>query len=398
MTAAARARERALAASSATLRWAMYLFLASACVSIAVNSLALGLMALSWGVLMLLGRRWEPVATPLDWFFLAYVAAELCATAFSVHPWESLVLARRVLLIGIVYCIASRVDTRAEAQRVTGILLGAAVIVALIGVAKLMLGGPGDNTRLGIFQFYMTTSQLMMIVLLLLVPFGLHPLAPRPVRIAALAAAIPVAVSLYATVTRGAYLAAAAGLLLIALVRSWKLVFPLIVIILCVILFAPPYVTDRLHSIVDIHHPENASRILLWSTGLKIFQDHPVTGVGDIDLGELLRQYAPPGYSGQWGHLHNVAMHVLVTLGVAGLTAVTALFIRIGVVEWRIYRAVRDDWFRGSLALGAFAAFIGFQVNGLTEWSFGNQTVVVLVWVTVGLALALDRMGAGETA
>ncbi|HUI10480.1 MAG TPA: O-antigen ligase family protein [Bacteroidota bacterium] len=388
--------ERAGGAASATLRWAMYVFLASACVSIAVNSLALGLMALAWCLAMALRGRWEVVATPLDWFFLAYACAELLATAFSVHPGESLLLARRVLLVGIVYCFASRVDTRAEALRAVGILLGAAVIVALIGVGKLLLGGPGDNTRLGIFQFYMTTSQLMMIVLLLLVPFALHGGAPRWVRVGALAAAIPVAIALYATVTRGAYLAAAAGLLLIALVRNWKLVIPLVLLMACIIAFAPPYVTGRLASIVDIHHPENASRLVLWSTGLKIFADHPVTGVGDIDLGELLRQYAGPGYSGLWGHLHNVALHVLVTLGAVGLIALAALFIRIGVVEWRIYRRCRDDWFAGSFALGAFAVFIGFQVNGLTEWSFGNQMVVILVWVTLGLTLALDRIaGAG---
>jgi len=386
------ARERAAAAAGGTLRWATYVFLASACVSIAVNSLALGLMAVAWGLAMVLGRRWEVAPTPLDWFFLAYAAAELLATVFAVHPWESLTLARRLLLIGVVYCFASRTGTRAEAQRVVAVLLGAAVIVALIGVGKLLLGGPGDNTRLGIFQFYMTTSQLMMIVLLLLIPFGLHPAAPRAVRFGAWAAAIPVAVALYATVTRGAYLAAAAGILVIALVRNWKLVIPLAVIVACVLLFAPPYVTGRLHSIVDLQHPENASRIQLWSTGLKIFADHPVTGVGDIDLGELLRQYAGPGYSGQWGHLHNVAMHVLVTLGCVGALAVLALFIRIGVVEWRIYRRVRDDWFAGSWVLGAFAVFIGFQVNGLTEWSFGNQMVVILVWVTLGLTLALDRL------
>jgi len=391
-------RERALGAPAATLRWAMLLFLASACVSIAVNSLALGLMAVSWIAFMVLARRWDVAATPLDWYFLAYVAAELLATACSSRPWESLFLARRVLLIGIVYCFASRIGTREEAQRAAAVLLGAAVVVALIGVAKLLLGGPGDNTRLGIFQFYMTTSQLMMIVLLLLVSFGLHPSTPRGVRIAAWVAVIPVAIALYATVTRGAYLAAAAGLLLLALVRSWKLVIPLVLLIACVVLFAPPYVTARLHSIVDIHHPENASRILLWSTGLKIFADHPLTGVGDIDLGELLRLYAGPGYSGQWGHLHNIAMHILVTLGALGFAAAAALFIRIGVVEWRAWRALRDDWFAGSFALGAFAAFIGFQVNGLTEWSFGNQTVVIMVWVTLGLTLALVRIRAGEAA
>ena len=58
---------------------------------------------------------------------------------------------------------------------------------------------------------------------------------------------------------------------------------------------------------------------------------------------------------------------------------------------------MREDWFAGSFALGSFAVFIGFQVNGLTEWSLGNQMVVILVWVTLGITLALGR-GAGKEA
>jgi len=389
-------RDRATAATARVLTGASYVFLASAFVSIAVNSLALGLMAFCWMLVMVLGRRWSVVGTPLDYFFLAYVAAELIATVFSVNPRESLFLSRRVLLIAVVYYFASSVASAREARRSVGVLLGAAALVALIGVFKLLLGGPGENTRLEIFQFYMTTSQLMMIAFLLILPFAVHRGAPAAVRFAAGAALIPVGISLYATVTRGAYLAVAAGVAVIALVRSWKILIPLIALVIAVMLFAPPYVTGRIQSIVDIHHPENEIRLLLWGTGLKIFADHPVTGVGDIDLGVLLKEYAGPGYSGQWGHLHNVAIHVLVTLGALGALAVLALFIRIGMEEWRIYRRVRDDWFAGSFALGAFAVFIGFQVNGLTEWSFGNQMVVILIWITLGITLALGRIAGKE--
>ena len=388
-------RARLAATTALVLTWSSYLFLASAFVSIAVNSLALGLMAVTWALVMILERRWGVERTVLDYFFLAYAAAEILATVFSARPGESLFLSRRVFLVAVVYFFASRIDTPPGAKRATAILLGSAACVATIGVLKLALGGPGENTRLEIFQFYMTTSQLMMIALLLILPFAVHRSVPPGVRIAAIAAVVPVAISLYATVTRGAYLAAGAGVVLIACARNWKILIPLALILLVILLFAPPYVTGRLGSIVDIHHPENQVRLLLWSTGLRIFADHPVTGVGDIDLGVLLRQYAGPGYSGQWGHLHNVALHVLVTLGAVGACAVLALFVRIGVEEWRIYARVREDWFAGSLALGAFAVFIGFQVNGLTEWSFGNQMVVILVWITLGLTLAVGRMAEG---
>ena len=374
-----------------------YVFLVSTFVSIAVNSLALGLMAILWVIQMILDRRLGIRATALDYAFLAYIAVEALSTIFSVDPGQSLLFSKRILLIGIVYFFAEHLRTLAEAKRETMILLGTGALVGLIGVVKLAVGGPGENTRLGIFQFYMTTSQLMTIALLMLLPFVIHRRTPAKIRIAAGVALVPVAIALYATVTRGAYLAAAAGIILIALVKNWKLLIPFALVVAGVILFAPPYVAGRLQSIVDVQHPENASRLQLWSTGLRIYADHPIVGVGDIDLGRLLRQYADPGYPGQWGHLHNVALQILVTLGALGAAAVLFLFARIVMVEWRIYKRLKDDWFSGSFALGALAVFAGIQVNGLTEWSFGNQAVVILLWITLGMTIALGRI-AGEGA
>jgi O-antigen ligase len=372
----------------------LMLFLASAFFSIAVNSISLGLLAITWLVIMVLERRWAPVSTPLDWFFLAYVVAELLSTAFSVNPLQSLEFSKRLLLIGIVYLLASVVTSRESAGRLVAVLLGAAALVGVFGVVKLIVADPADTVRLGIFQFYMTTSGVMMIATLLFVPFVVHPGTPLKIRLLMIAGLLPVAVSLYATVTRGAYLAAAAGILFIALVRNRKLVIPLVLLLLLAALFAPPYVESRIRSIVDLQHPDNASRLMLWKTGLRMFQAYPVLGIGDIDMHELYLRYMDPGDPAQHGHFHNMAMQFLVTLGSMGFLAVLAMFARIIQTEWRIYRRVRTEWFEGSLVLGAMAVFVGLQVSGLTEWSFGDQEVAVLFWTTVGLTLAAGRISA----
>ncbi len=389
------------AGPSAPARWlrhgmmgAMYLFLVSCFVSIAVNSIALGAMALCWVGLMIAERKRPSLATPLDYFFLAYLVAEVLATLFSVNVPQSLYFSRRLLLIGIVYFFGSQVDSERTARSIMLVLLATAAVVASIGVVKMLAAKPDTVMRLGIFQFYMTTSELMMIALLLILPFVVHAGTPLKVRVAAAVALIPVAVALYGTVTRGAYLAAGAGILCIAFVRNKWLLVPFVLLLIVMVVFAPPYVEHRLASIVDLHHPENASRLLLWSNGWKIFADHPVVGVGDIDLGALLVQYHGGPLPEPWGHLHNIFMQVLVTLGVVGAAAVVAMFVRIAMVEWRIYRRAKDHWLWGSVSLGALAVFVGFQVNGLTEWSFGDQEVVILFWITVGMALAVGRLAA----
>ena len=115
-------------------------------------------------------------------------------------------------------------------------------------------------------------------------------------------------------------------------------------------------------------------------------------GVGDIDLRELYDQYTTVRNPEHHGHLHNVPLQVLVTLGAVGFIALYALFVRIGITEWKIYREARSDWFRGSIALGALGVFVGFHVMGLTEWSFGDQEVVILFWISVALSLVAGRL------
>jgi O-antigen ligase len=375
---------------------AFFLFLVSSYVSIALNSIALVLIAGFWLAGMVLRRRPAFRPTPLDGFFLAYLVAQALATAFSVDPLQSLVLSKRVALIGIVYFVVAVVRERRMLQRSMAVLLATATAVGTLGVLKTAMDRGEGPSRLGIFQFYMTTSELMMIAGAFLLAFALHAHTPLRVRLLALAGLLPVLGSLYATVTRGAYLAFAAAALLILVARNRVLIIALVLCMVLLIIFSPPYVVDRVKSITDVNHPENASRLMIWSAGVKIFLDYPLLGVGDIDLGGLLREYAGPGYPGLWGHMHNVPLQYLVTLGLVGLLAVAALHGAIAFQEWKAFRATAADWFLGSVTLGALASMLGLHVHGLTEWTFGDQEAAVLFWTSVGFALASRTVAEGE--
>jgi putative inorganic carbon (hco3(-)) transporter len=369
-----------------------YIFLASTYFSIAVNSLSMGLMAALWLGIMVVERRWGVVRTPLDPFFIGFLVVQAVSTLFSFDPLQSLIFSKRVLLVGLVYFFASTVVREQQAKRLVAVLLGTATIVAMIGLVKLVLGSPEENVRLSIFQFYMTTSELMTTATVLLFPFVIHPRTPPGIRWAALVALVPVSIALWATVTRGAYLAAACGLAFTAIVRNKKILIPLILILILVVVFAPPYVQNRISSIVDLNHPENVSRLLMWKAGIEIFKDHPFVGVGDIDYGVLLDRYADPALPRVWGHLHNTPLQILVNYGVLGFVIIMGMFAGMFTAEWKIYAHFREQWFKGSFALGALAVLVAFFVNGLTEWSFGDQEVITLVWTTLGLVLSLKSV------
>jgi O-antigen ligase len=128
--------------------------------------------------------------------------------------------------------------------------------------------------------------------------------------------------------------------------------------------------------------------------GWNIFKDHPLVGVGSTDLAEVYRQYKPPEAVHVFGHMHNIFLHVAVTKGLVGLIPFCLLllsFLRLMVANLR--RRLPSP--ERAWVVGSIAAFIGFVVNGLFEWNFGDAEVVTLLYFIVGsnLAIALHEDG-----
>jgi O-antigen ligase len=251
--------------------------------------------------------------------------------------------------------------------------------------------------RLFLFQHYMTTGGIKMIVLLLLLPFLLHEGTPRRARVFGIIAGLPTLLALVLTFTRSSWLGFVGACLTIGIVKN-KYVIPIVVaFVILFLLFAPLSLRERAYSIVDPNHPNNIGRIHMWSTGIKIFLDHPIFGVGDSDLHPIYERHNAFGDTEPSGHLHNNILMWLVTLGVVGCAVLIALFVKIFSVEYTAYHALKDRWVASSLALGALAVFVGFHINGLFEWNFGDQEIILLFWFALGMTLASKRFSHAET-
>jgi O-antigen ligase len=149
---------------------------------------------------------------------------------------------------------------------------------------------------------------------------------------------------------------------------------------------------SRFLSIFDLYDPSNFTRISLWRAGIKIFKEHPIFGVGDIDLAKLYKHYKEPYHKEIQGHLHNNFFHVLATLGLFGLLAVVFLFYKIIEIDLNIYKKIKDVDFISSYSLGTLAAFCGFIISGLTELNFWDHEIATLIWFTLGLNIAFFRL------
>jgi len=361
--------------------------------SIAASSIAFG-AAVAAGLLYVIQTKRFP-STPLDYYVVAYAAAETLSTLFSVEPFSSLITMKRLLLIAAVYLTLVSINTKQKF--VWAIFLVVAITAVLSFIESFIVIGIGDaSARLSVFQHYMTAGGIKMIIALLVLPFLIDNRIPTRWRWAAAASLLWLLIALLLTQTRSSWLGLVAGTITVGIIRSKKL---LIGTVACIILFfviAPSTYTHRAASIFDPTLTSNVARLHMISTGWRMFLDYPVFGTGDIDLKSLYVTYTEPIDFAEGGHLHNNFMTLLVTLGIVGFTAVMALFVKIFLLEYSIVQRLRGDWLYGTAALGCFAAYIAFHVNGLFEWNFGDHEIALLLWFTIGLALVSRNLSRGD--
>jgi len=249
----------------------------------------------------------------------------------------------------------------------------------------------------GIIRFYMTWAGQLVMILALGIPVFLW--ASRGWERILLAVALLLQIGCLAfTFTRGAYVGLFVALLFIALMRSWKwILLPAGGIILSFLLL-PHSVVDRALSSFDFQDWTVAHRFAMLRVGWQMFRDHPIFGVGLINLQPIYRTYMLPTDEHIPLHLHNDFLQTLATMGICGLLAFAFFLWRIVAGEVRAHRNQSAEERLGkALGLGCLAATVGFLVNGLFEYNFGDSEVLMLFYFTVGLSIALGRM-AGEPA
>jgi len=210
--------------------------------------------------------------------------------------------------------------------------------------------------------------------------------------------------SMYALVfalSRGAYLAFAAGVLVMALLKKRVILVLALAGLIAGALMVPSAVSDRISgTYVESGDSEQGtldnsseSRVLIWQDALEIFQMFPITGTGFQTYAFMHRT---PGLS----DTHNYYLKVLLEEGLLGFAIFLAVLAKMFAQGYRLFRSTDDD-FLSSLGVAFVACITGAAVVNVFGDRWTYLQVDSYLWILLALVCRgriLARDGATEVA
>jgi O-antigen ligase len=286
--------------------------------------------------------------------------------------------------------------TRRDVAWLVGALVAATTVVAVVGLAQLVLGGSVTDVQ-GVRRVQGTYTSPNAFALLLgrALPFLLVGawLLPRW-RLALVPMGLLCAGALAATFSVGGWAGTSAALLVVVGLlggRRWLLALVVVGAILgAAVLFAAP--TERLAGRLDPTQGTSLVRVQLWQAALGLVRQSPLLGIG---MDNFLYRYPPmlpddTTFEPNLSHPHNLLLQSWLELGLLGLAAMLWLLGTFVRLVWRQVRLVPwpdDDAALGRvLAVGALGSMTDFVVHGLVDNSYFLPDMAVIFWLTLSIA------------
>ncbi len=360
-------------------------FVAAVQISIVVAQALLAATVLCW-VAQLVRDRERPAVPSFFWPLVAYSAASILSVAFSADPVTSFQPIKKLLLfvtVPLVYSLARGRRTTTVVDVILSVgAISAALGIVQYGILEYDFLGQRPHGSLG---HYMTYSGLLMLVVCVAVGrlvFGTHHRTWPALLMPALVVALAV------TFTRSAWVGACIGVSLLFVLRDFRLVAVLPVVVAVFFALAPDGLAQRMASTFDLHDPTNRDRLAMIKTGGAIIADHPLVGVGPNMIERVYPRYRQPdAVKAVNVHLHNVPLQIAAERGLIALAAWAWLVVSLLRSLVRVFRT-HSDRVLSATGLAVVAAMLS---AGLFEHNFGDSEFLMLFLVLVTLPFAALR-------
>ncbi|MGH3601724.1 MAG: O-antigen ligase family protein [Pseudonocardiaceae bacterium] len=323
--------------------------------------------------------RRSPIRRPL----VAFMIAGLISVIGSAKPSISLYEVLRVTAVVAMLLVLERLLTdEGRIRRVLVAAFASAVIPILYaGIQAARHGGVsiGGFSRIqGTFDHPNPFATYLTFVIIMGVALYKH--LPSRTRFPMMLLVAGCSACLLLTYTRSAWIATIAGLLIVGLFQSPRLVGTLLVLILLVAI-AVPSVSHRFSDLQGSTRVSGASanslvwRFSYWKQVASLADQTPVTGIG-LKMIEERTDSAK--------NAHNDFLRVYVETGLLGLSAYVALLVGLARTARRALKTARPGLHRG-IAVGFSACLAAFILLSVVSNVISQ---VVLLWYFVVFAAA----------
>ena len=146
---------------------------------------------------------------------------------------------------------------------------------------------------------------------------------------------------------------------------------------------------------VDRRDPGTQYRQLMWKDGVRLAVQHPWFGVGMDSVQNRWPEWHLQGFAKfqQFWNFHSDLVQLAAERGFLTLAAwlwfVVAYFIYLLRLMSRVRHRTRYGF---AVITGIFTGFVAFLLTSLVESSLGDDTLVMLLFFCVGVAIAIERM------
>ncbi|MBI1860924.1 MAG: O-antigen ligase family protein [Deltaproteobacteria bacterium] len=369
-----------------------------------------GILTLGWLVDCVRRKRWVlPLWKPIGCFCVVVALGIFLGNASSVEKWRDLSRLRFFLFF---WASAHFLKTLSIRRWLIPLAVGC-LVICLYGTLqhffpidwvrseghKVILFSDGKGAGplvLGLFNHHLTFSNVFLLYAPLFLSYGFFRF-PKNTLFWALG--LWLALLVLWTYSRSAWVAVPVTVLVVAVGKSWHWRAPLIGLLCTLVVLLVFYATnadvrERFGHTFQMDHASQSlsPRLKLWRANWEMFKESPLIGVGwnnnERHAKAVVDKLFPEG-DNFYGHAHSTPLQILVTTGLLGALAFGWVWAGV-LAELGRHLGVsslnrEERW----VALGIWSGLVGFWVQGVTQWNFGDAEVLHSILFLWGVTFAL---------
>lgn len=359
-------------------------------ISFDMSGTALGVSIIIFVIRLFYSRKILFTEKKLFIFLGILIAAQILSSVFSLDPLRSFSAIRKVLLYSGLFIAIIFIKDIFQLSLLLRVFFIFSALVSIYEITRYFIDLPNQplpltEFRINYFGGPGAIGEIKMIILLCIIPFFFLKKDYIFNKIILAIITIPIFISFFLTNTRSAYIGFFGGVLVCGMFKSKKFLVYTLVCITAFLILAPHSITNRILSITDLNHPSNNVRLVTWETGIKIFKDYPITGIGDIYLKNVYERYTKAESEAAALHMHNNILEMLVNFGLIGLISWLALMGYLIMETFKNYKKTLNNELLNILTIISLCCFTAFQLSGITEYNFGMQEFLPVLMFSMSL-------------